>query len=100
MPGILVFPGLVPRPAESSARFADAVVGRMDRRLAHVVGAVADIHAPALETVGKSIRHGIAKGAQLVFQLLLHPASLVLFHCIVFTIVHPIFLTLLPVHTG
>lgn len=71
----------------------------MHRCLAHTVGPVANIHAPALKAVGKSVRYGVAKGAQLAFQLLLHPAALV--SCIVsFSRSFINFLTLLPVHTG
>ena len=42
----------------------------------------------------------LENGAQLLFQLLLHLTTLIFSHCIVFTIVHQNFLTLLPVHTG
>ena len=59
----------------------------MDSRFAHIVGAVSDVHAPALKAVGKGIGHGIAKGPQLIFQLLLHLPALVFPHCIVFTII-------------
>ena len=72
----------------------------MHRCLAHTVGPVPDVHTPALKAVGKSVRYGVAKGAQLVFQLLLHLTALVLDPVVVFTIVHQNLLTLLPVHTG
>ena len=85
---------------ESLCGLSDAVVGCMDGGLAHIPRPVTDVHAPALKAVGKGIGHGVAKGAQLVFQLLLHLTALILSHCIVFTIVHQILLTLLPVHTG
>ena len=84
---------------EGLCRLSDAVVGRMDGGLTHIKGAVADIHTPALKAVSKGIGHGVAKGAQLVFQLLLYLSAFVI-PVIVFTIVHQIFLTLLPVHTG
>ena len=72
----------------------------MDGRPAHIVGAVADVHAPALKAMGKGVGHGVAKGAQLVLQFLLHLTALVLDPVVVFTIVHQNLLTLLPVHTG
>ena len=84
---------------EGLCRLSDAVVGRMDGGLAHIKGAVADVHTPALKAVGKGIGHGVAKGAQLLFQLLLYLPAFVI-SVIVFTIVHQNFLTLLPVHTG
>ena len=84
---------------EGLCRLPDAVVGCMDGCLAHIPRPVADVHAPALKAVGKGIGHGVAKGAQLVFQLLLYQTA-VRINCIVFTIVHQILLTLLPVHTG
>ena len=95
-----VLPCLAPRLAEGFARLPDAIVGRMDGRPAHIVGAVADVHAPALKAMGKGVGHGVAKGAQLVLQLLLHLTALVLDPVVVFTIVHQNLLTLLPVHTG
>ena len=95
-----VLPCLAPRLAEGPARLPDAIVGRMDGRPAHIVGAVADVHAPALKAVAEGIGHGVAKGAQLVLQLLLHLTALVLDPVVVFTIVHQNLLTLLPVHTG
>ena len=50
--------------------------------------------------MGKGVGHGVAKGAQLVLQLLLYLTALVLDPVVVFTIVHQNLLTLLPVHTG
>ena len=41
--------------------------------------------------MGKGIGHGVAKGAQLLFQLLLHLFSLVFLFCIVFTMIHRYF---------
>jgi len=90
----------LPAAAERLCRFAKAKVCSIHRRTAHTIGAVANVLPFALKAMGKGIRHGIAKGAQLVFQLLLHLTALIFSHCIVFTIVHQILLTLLPVHTG
>ena len=72
----------------------------MDSGLANIVSPVPDLHAPALKAVAEGVGHGVAKGAQLVLQLLLHLTALVLDPVVVFTIVHQNLLTLLPVHTG
>ena len=90
----------IPAAAESLCRLVDAIVRGIHRSTAHAIGAVANVLASALKAMGKRIGHGIAKGAQLGFQLLLHLTAIGLFFCIVFTIVHQNFLTLLPVHTG
>ena len=67
----------VPGLPHGLARLRDAVIGRMNSSLAHTKGPVADVHTPALKAMGKGIGHGVAKGAQLLFQLLLHLFSLV-----------------------
>ena len=90
----------IPAAAESLCRLVDAIVRGIHRSTTHTIGAVANVLASALKAMGKRIGHGIAKGAQLGFQLLLHLTAIGLFFCIVFTIVHQNFLTLLPVHTG
>ena len=97
---LLLFVVSLPALADAFHCFVDAKIGSVHGRTAHAVGTVADILPSALKAVGKSVGHGIAKGAQLRFQLLLHLTAIGLFFCIVFTIVHQNFLTLLPVHTG
>ena len=72
----------------------------MDCSLSYAPCPVTDLHAPALKAVGEGVRHGIAEGTHLVFQLLLDLPALCFPHFIVFTIVHQIFLTLLPDDTG
>ena len=101
-PGGIVGGGAGASPAlpEGLCCLPDAVVGRMDSGLANIVSPVPDLHAPALKAVAEGVGHGVAKGAQLVLQLLLHLTALVLDPVVVFTIVHQNLLTLLPVHTG
>lgn len=56
---------------------------RMDCGLSYAPCPVTDLHAPALKAVGEGVRHGIAEGTHLVFQLLLDLPALCFPHFIV-----------------